>query len=1002
VQNAATFHPRPADATLSVTRAAQVLGVHPNTIRAWSDAGRLRYYRINPRGDRRYRLSDLQRFLATALEGELATGADPHAPPLRRRGRPARLRGSRFSIPDPQPGSLPAFGRAGAAEPIKAAQGTSTVADAQRAPSRDYAAPLALLRDLGDLAASAIRDPAVDLDAALQVAARAIRGTLDLPHVSIWRLRGERLAPVAVAVAAESRVVELPRGFGILGLALDNAPLAVDPDPLALLPTSSEHGRETAVAIPGDGGPFGVLLVVRPTDAPADAETLAIVAGLAASLGTIASAGAAAAEVAHQLHRAEALRRVASDIGSRLDLDQILAGLVDHAIVLFAGDRGAVYLYEPDGSRQAAATRGLSQAYLTAVSAPAPRSLAMAAIAARRPLFAVHYRDDPRVGEHLAAVIQEGYDTTCVAPLLDGDSPQPLGILAVYHDAPHRWTTDELETMEALATQASVAIKGARNYAQLATWAAQLQSIQQLGARLNGLSSVEQIGQAIATELRQLIDYHNVRVYRLRGDDLVPVAMLGQVGEYVDETPEQLGVKLGEGITGWVAEHRVAQLLDDAAADARANTIPGTDDDLDESMLLAPMLFEDQVLGVLVLSKLGLRQFREDDLRLLVIYASFAAQAMANADATERLREQSAALERKVRSQRELLQITESILTTLDVRAVLDAVADRLGELVGWDNVAIELFDRARGVLTPVVAKGADADQYMVGWEPGEQGLATWVVSRNEPVLVEDQYRDGRVFSFPGGPVHGSLMAVPLRDRDGAVGVITLERLGEGRTFTEEEFELAKLFAAQVSIALQNAETHSAVERRAQTDDLTGLLNHGTFREKLAALVAADEPFSLVMLDLDRFKRVNDRMGHQAGDRLLHEIARAIQSASRESDSVFRYGGDEFTVLLPRTDPSAAAHIADRVRCAVATVVGPGTRWRGRGWKVEASAGVASFPSDGTTADEVLLAADRACFVAKRDGGGRVADAAQGVALAAEFTLQPPTPIDPQPISVGL
>jgi predicted signal transduction protein with EAL and GGDEF domain len=82
--------------------------------------------------------------------------------------------------------------------------------------------------------------------------------------------------------------------------------------------------------------------------------------------------------------------------------------------------------------------------------------------------------------------------------------------------------------------------------------------------------------------------------------------------------------------------------------------------------------------------------------------------------------------------------------------------------------------------------------------------------------------------------------------------------------------------------------------------------------------------------------------------------------------------------------------------------VGPGTEWRGRGWKVEASAGVASFPSDGTTADEVLLAADRACFVAKRDGGGRVADAAQGIALAAEFTLQAPTPIDPQPISVGL
>jgi GAF domain-containing protein len=83
---------------------------------------------------------------------------------------------------------------------------------------------------------------------------------------------------------------------------------------------------------------------------------------------------------------------------------------------------------------------------------------------------------------------------------------------------------------------------------------------------------------------------------------LTAVAMRGQVGEYVDETPEQLAIRVGMGITGWVAEHRLAQLVDDAAKDPRAITIPGTEDDLDESMLLAPMLYEDEVLGVLVLS----------------------------------------------------------------------------------------------------------------------------------------------------------------------------------------------------------------------------------------------------------------------------------------------------------------------------------------------------------------------------------------------------------------
>jgi diguanylate cyclase (GGDEF)-like protein len=153
------------------------------------------------------------------------------------------------------------------------------------------------------------------------------------------------------------------------------------------------------------------------------------------------------------------------------------------------------------------------------------------------------------------------------------------------------------------------------------------------------------------------------------------------------------------------------------------------------------------------------------------------------------------------------------------------------------------------------------------------------------------------------------------------------------------------------------------------------------------------------MLDLDKYKGVNDDLGHQAGDRLLRQVADAIVAASRETDSVFRYGGDEFAVLLPRTDSREVGPIAERVRSAVASVVGPGSSWRGRARHLEASAGTSSYPEDGLTAEEVLLAADRACFVAKRSGGGRVATAAEGLALAGSMTLQTPTPIDPLPAS---
>jgi diguanylate cyclase (GGDEF)-like protein/excisionase family DNA binding protein len=965
--------PRPPDATLSVTKAARLLGVHPNTIRAWSDAGRLRYYRINPRGDRRYRLGDLQRFLAAA-EAAAAEG-----------------------IPTVSTGQ---WGGRRSVDPAAAARFAPAPRRASDPPVAD---PLDAERHDLDLAvASAITrliNSDIDADEALYGALRAVRDGYGHHLVVAWEATGDRLSARAVAGtdgAEPPPLVDLPVRVGIVGETLGRAAgrdrNGRTPLPALLLDGDREDGTravfpdgrpELAVAIPGAHGPWGVLLVVGETSGSLGPRDLEIARVAAEGIAAIISGGQRADEATHLLHRADALRRVASDIGSRLDLDRILSGLVDHAMMLFEGDRAAVFLQRPDGETVAEVSRGLTLEYLDAVRELPAHSLLDAAISARRPLFSVDYRADPRGEGVRAAVIREGFDTLCTAPLLDGT--EMLGMLNIYHDRPHYWTDLDLDTIGALATQASVAIRAAQDYERMTMWAAQLQSIQQLGARLSRLSSVAEIGQSIATELHELIDYHNARVYRLVGEDLVPVAMQGQVGEYVDETPDQLRLKAGQGITGWVAVNRVAQNLADAAADPRASTIPGTEDELDESMLLAPMIFDDQVLGVLVLSKLGLGKFTDDDLRLLVIYASFAAQAMANADTTERLREQTLALEQQLRGQRELLQITESILTTLDARGVLESITDRLGRFIACDNVAIEVVDPTNHLLTPLTARGIHAAHYLEPWEPGETGIATWVVDHNEPVFIADERNDPRVNHFrEADSQDGSLIVVPLRGRGGAIGVLTIERLGVGNAFSVEEFELVQLFAAQVSIALRNAEVFQAVEIRARTDDLTGLLNHGTFGEWLDRSVREGATFSLIMLDLDDFRDVNNALGHQAGDRLLGRIAGSLVNAGRDSDLVFRYGGDEFAFLLPNTDEAGALQVADRARLAVAATDGT----------VTASVGVATFPQDGTTATDVLLAADRACYVAKRGGRDRIATAADGRAQAAELSLQPPTPVD--------
>ncbi len=974
--------PRRTEATLSVTRTARILGVHPNTVRAWSDRGLLRHFRINARGDRRFRLADLERFLAETQRGrhDRARESLDDAPAKVPGATP---RGARTAPPDGG-GGLAGWRASPGPDHDSLAHPTTPVADSLLEAERRRI-ELDLVTRVG-LAAADAGSPNP-----LGAAIRAILDGLGLAAVGVWQLETEGF--VARATAGTGPAGPLDPGHRLLTAALRSG-LASFPgpgtEPIVGL------GPELAVAAPAGGSLPAILWLA--TDGPLASLPRPDFAGsLAGIVGAIVRAERAEADARRALQSTEALRRIALDLGGRLDLGQVLETLIDHALVFFGADRGAIYLARGlPGRFEVGIARRLSAAYLALVSDPARSSLVAEALATREPRTSSDIRSDPREAALRSAAVQEGVVGRAVVPLVDRGVT--LGLLDLYPAAGRSFAPADLATLAAFADHASVAVRTARDYGQMARWTAQLASIQQLGARLSRLSSVREIGEAIVSELSELIDHHNVRVYRRYGEDLIPVAMRGRIGEYVDETPDQLRTKVGLGLTGWVAAHRVAQIVGDAAHDPRALTIPGTDADLDESMLLAPMLHEDDVLGVLVLSKLGLHQFTDDDLRLLVIYASFAAQAMANADATERLRAQSAALERQLVGQRELLRMTESILATLDPRAVLDQVADGLASIIGYDRITIAVVDSQAMSLRPLAAKGLSTAA-PANWDAEARRLAKLVLEENSPRLVEgsassDRSPGGAGDAPAGGARVGSRIVAPLRGRTGATGILMLERFGT-RRYTPDEFELVKLFAAQVSIALQNAEVHRAVAVRAQTDALTGLLNHGTFKEWLARLVEAGEPFGLLMVDLDDFKSVNDALGHQAGDRYLRDIAAAIPRVGRGADWVFRYGGDEFAIILRGADMSGTVAAASRIRDAVLAVGGPGSEWARAGLTVSCSIGAATFPANGRTPEEVLLAADRACFVAKRGGHGRIATAAEGEALAGELGLQVPTPVDP-------
>jgi diguanylate cyclase (GGDEF)-like protein len=360
----------------------------------------------------------------------------------------------------------------------------------------------------------------------------------------------------------------------------------------------------------------------------------------------------------------------------------------------------------------------------------------------------------------------------------------------------------------------------------------------------------------------------------------------------------------------------------------------------------------------------------------------------------KKVQESNEALERRVRAQELLMEAAHRLGSTLDKDALIERLARLVTEKLGWVDFAVFLVvegPQHEAVLRAVRTSGSlDRDDLReLELQIGEN-ITGLVAETGAPVHVPDLTAPppiARRGTTPLGPPldHGSLLSVPMLHQGRVVGVLDFYDESPA-AFDEDDVALLQALGAQAAMAVVNADLYQTTLELSVTDPLTGLMNRRALARALEVeLVRAQRfgtPLAVCMLDVDHFKQYNDRMGHLLGDEALKAVARALEATVRKVDSVARFGGEEFCVVLPKTEEVAGLDVAKKLLDAIRALDVPGAAGQPLG-KMSISVGVAVYPADlpaaiDSSPSEVILGlADQAAYEAKRRGRDRILTASE-------------------------
>jgi diguanylate cyclase (GGDEF)-like protein len=327
--------------------------------------------------------------------------------------------------------------------------------------------------------------------------------------------------------------------------------------------------------------------------------------------------------------------------------------------------------------------------------------------------------------------------------------------------------------------------------------------------------------------------------------------------------------------------------------------------------------------------------------------------------------------------------VAKALTSSLNLDSVLQTIMDKMAEYFRPDTWSLLMVDEAKDELYFAIAVGDAAEALKTVRLKMGEGIAGWVARHGESLLVPDVKTDPRFAKRIDEMTKWqtrSIICVPLKSKQRVLGVIQLINCSV-ETFVEKEMFFLHALCDYAAIAIDNARAVEKIQELTITDDCTGLYNARHLYKTLEAEVYRSArfgyEFSVVFIDLDHFKQVNDTHGHLVGSKLLSEVGYTIKSHLRLIDYAFRYGGDEFVILLPQTSKDAALVVAKRLRDVFRT--NQMLKDENLNLITKASIGLASYPDDAKSAHEIIRQADEMMYMVKNSTRDNIAVAQQGL-----------------------